>query len=424
MHLRRLVLALLLCAGLTGCATYRVQIDGVEHALARGQPKQALTALKKTDPADRDRVLYLLNRGLLQHYMGDYSASNASFEAAKSLNARLQATSISETAAASTVTETLSSYVAPTYELLLAHYYQMLNYLEAGDLDGARVEALQTDVLLGKAVQDDDLPPVAAALRYLTGLIYQARGEQDDARIAYVQALDRFQSDDASLRPPRDLLDRCSYLARVTGAADTLDRCTGLGGDPSRAAPVEGEGQVVVLVETGFAPALVDASAVSQDPQTGEFYRIAVPALRPRPTRVGTVDLSGGNRTASGAPLDNITLDARASLNARMPGLMARAVARNVARHAVDRRLEDKHPGAAGLANFLGTVFDQADTRSWSLLPEQLYLVALSLPAGTHQLELTLYDGGGRTLARKTLSGIAVQPGSLTVTDWRWARAR
>lgn len=423
MRLRRLVLALLLCGGLAGCATYRVQISGVEQALAAGRPEQALAALKKTDPADRDRVLYLLNRGLLQHYAGEFRASNASFEAAKALNAQLEATSVSETAAASTVTETFTSYVAPTYELLMAHYYQMLNYLEMGDLDGARVEALQTDVVLRKAAQADNLPAVAAALRYLTGLIYQARGEQDDARIAYVQALERYQAT-ASLAPPRDLLDRCSYLARLTGAAGTLDRCTELGGDAGRAAPPENGGEVVVLVETGFAPALIDASAVSQDPRTGEFYRIAVPALRPRPARVGSVDIASNGRTANAVPLDDLSLDARAALNARMPGLMARAVARNVARHAMDRRLQDKNPGAAGLANILGTIFDQADTRSWSLLPEHLYLASLALPAGTHELELTLYDGRGRTLARKTLSGIAVQPGSITITDWRWARSR
>lgn len=423
MTLRRLVLALLLCAGLTGCATYRVQINGVEHALASGQPKRALAALKKADPADRDRVLYLLNRGLLQHYAGDYADSNASFEAAKSLNARLVATSISETAAASTVSENLTSYVAPNYELLMAHYYQMLNYLESGDLDGARVEALQTDVLLSKAAQDDAVPPVAAAVRYLTGLIYQARGNEDDARIAYVQALDRYQADKA-LVPPQDLLDRCSYLAHVTGAADTLERCTDLGGDPARAAPEAGQGEVVVLVETGFAPALVDNSAMGQDPKTGELYRIAVPALRPRPSAVHAVGIAVGDKQTDGAALDNLTADARASLDARMPGLMARAVARNVARHAVDRRLQENHSGAAGLANFLGTIFDQADTRSWSLLPGRLYLAGLRLPAGTHQLELTLYDGTGRALAHKRLSGMTVKPGSITITDWRWARSR
>src|SRR5690242_18652527 len=125
----------LLGAGLTvlalgGCALgYMDAMQQVDRDLAAQQPQAALKALEGLS-GGKDQVLYLLNKAMVLRMAGDYSDSVQAFEQAKPLMQYLEATSVSETAAALTFTENLRTYQSPVYERLLAHVYQGLNYLQ------------------------------------------------------------------------------------------------------------------------------------------------------------------------------------------------------------------------------------------------------------------------------------------------------
>src|SRR5690348_2162871 len=188
---RRLCAWLLLAVmTLTGCAvTYQDTMQQVDKDLASGQPEEALKSLDKISGGN-DEVLYLLNKAMVLRMTGDYATSAQVFEQAKPLMEYLEATSITENAAAFTFTEGLRAYQPPLYERLLAHVYQGLNYLQMQQPDSARVEAAQIDDLLKRLYPNADAAPNGgdAFPRYFSGLVYEDMGEYSDAMIAYRQA--------------------------------------------------------------------------------------------------------------------------------------------------------------------------------------------------------------------------------------------
>jgi len=177
-----------------GCATYSERIRDVERYIAMHQPRLALAALKKSGRARTDRVLYDLNEGVLLRMLGEYVKSNAAFERAERRIEKFRALSFREQATSLLINDAARTYIGAEYEQVLLHVYKALNYIDQGDLDAARVEALQVDiklrVLAGRS--DQTVFTEEALSRYLTGMIYEELGEQSDALIAYRKAYEGY----------------------------------------------------------------------------------------------------------------------------------------------------------------------------------------------------------------------------------------
>src|SRR5690606_3910725 len=73
------------------------------------------------------------------------------------------------------------------------------------------------------------------------------------------------------------------------------------------------------------------------------------------------------------------------------------------------------------LANLVGNQLEQADTRSWTLLPDRISLLRMQLPPGTHPVQLDI-EGEGGARWTQDLGSVQVDPGRLTVVRSRvWA---
>src|SRR5450759_1082069 len=88
--------ALLLCTFalsgiLTGCATYSESFGVIERDLSARQYDAALRDIEKQSRSKTDRVLYLLNKGMVLRMKRDFSSSNQALEAAKAEMERLYA---------------------------------------------------------------------------------------------------------------------------------------------------------------------------------------------------------------------------------------------------------------------------------------------------------------------------------------------
>src|SRR5690606_3650157 len=76
------------------------------------------------------------------------------------------------------------------------------------------------------------------------------------------------------------------------------------------------------------------------------------------------------------------------------------------------------------LANLAANESERADTRSWTLLPNDVALVRLSLPPGVHQATLETFGGSGAAIRSVALPPIEVVPGRVTVLSQRvWSQA-
>jgi hypothetical protein len=147
-----------------------------------------------------------------------------------------------------------------------------------------------------------------------------------------------------------------------------------------------------------------------------------LPSYQVRRQPVAYVRLEIGGRSATSARVENVDAIALKTLEARMPAVTARALARMVAKDRVAREAGDRG-GAQGLlgvaVNVANTLTERADTRSWFTLPGQIHLARVPLPAGKHSGRIELVQGDGHVLHTKDIEFV-LNKGEKTYLSQHW----
>ena len=416
----RAAVACVLAALLAGCAGLGRDFQQVEGELARGNVDGALERLEPMAGSRLSEALYQMNRGMLLRHKGDLAGSVEAFARAKDIIGLLEPISLSESLATWTVTETAGSYVPPAHEHLLLHAFQLLNYLELGDVDSARVEALQIDLGLRRLDPANGAAPDGgdAFARHVSGLAFEANGDWSDAMIAYRRAYQAYRRQDAPI--PRDLQYSLVRLADHLELHDERDGYAEAFGieswEPMR--HNRERAMLLVVVQDGLGPTLEERTMVVQAAMD-QFVRVSLPALRPRPTL-----LRGTRVVANGAHVDadaseSVSRAADQWLDRQMPGLIARSAARNVARYGATERIGQENALLGLAVNVAGLLLEQSDTRIWRTLPDRVYLARLDLPPGEQALRLEFVGSGGRMLATEERA-VYLRAGEPTVLSSFW----
>ncbi len=418
------LLALLAVFVLPGCATYSVGIANVEHETSERNVAAALKALDKLKLSGADQMLNYLNKGTLLRFQGDYAASNQQFESAKRLMEMLSATSVAEQTGSVMVNDTMKAYEGLGNEQLLVYAFKELNYLQSGNVDDAAVEARQFDIKQRLIAEKDTSATYlsGAFVRYLNGMVYEEAGESDSARIDYRKAVDGYAAQSgvtgfgvpAALKADLDRLETPHASSRAVPARK-------LGQVAMQLQDTRDNGEVVFILHNGLGPSLAENNVMvlNPNPQNGStILSVALPKFVQRPVPVARFELSEGSQSASSEIVEDVNAIARKSLDDRLPMITGRAVARLVVKNAAVKETKKKseNAGAAGL--LIGLVSDvgafaseRADTRSWSLLPGNILLARLSLPAGTHNLKVNFYGSNGNILATRDYTSVKVRAG-------------
>lgn len=134
---------------------------------------------------------------------------------------------------------------------------------------------------------------------------------------------------------------------------------------------------------------------------------------------VAPLDLPGYGQPVMAADVSGAVVH---DFNQKAPGILVKSIARAAVKYTVVKAIEDgaskKDETLGDIAGIVGNVFaaltERADTRSWTLLPANLQLVRLDLPAGTHEVKVAV--DGGRTLK---LGAVRVRPDRPTVLSVR-----
>lgn len=431
---------------LPGCATYSSGFAKVEREASNRNVAVALKSLDDLKLGGVDQTLYYLNKGMLLRFEGDYAASTRQFESAKNLMQKLAAISVAEQAGSVVVNDTLKAYEGTDVEQLLIYAFEELNYLQAGNADEAAVEARQFDIkqrlVAGNNSGANYLS--GAFVRYLNGMTYEEVGEKDSARIDYRKAVEGYtaQSSISGFGVPASLeasLERIetphSAQTMKKSARALLPLPAGQPGSPgmrSRETPsrdASSNGEVIFILHNGLGPSLAEnvVMVANPDPQNGAaILSVAVPSLVRRPVPVAYFDLSEDSISATSEIVEDINAIAQKSLDDRLPAITARAVARMVLKNAAARKVkkQSEDAGTAGLlmsiASDVGAITsERADTRSWSLLPGNILLARLLLPAGMHNLKITFHGGHGNILATRVYNAVNVTAGrKLFMSDY------
>ena len=433
-----LILVLPLVLGLGGCATYSGSFAVIEHKLAAQKYDEALKDIEKDADTKTDRVLYLLNKGMVLRMKRDFTASNVAFEAAKAEIDRLYAASVSENTLSAIVNDSTVSYSGDNYERVLLHMYMALNYLELGDPDSARVEALQVDVLLRSLAEKSSSNKIAedAFMLYLAGMIYEDEGEFSDAMISYRNAYNVYKKylTNFGLPMPSVLKTDLMRMAKRQGLTDELDKYKkefGVESSVSASVPAD-QGELVFVLNNGLAPIKREKSINSFDPKSGSMLRIALPEYESRSSRVVSARIIANDKQVTTELMENIDAIARQFLEDHMPAIMARSVARAVIKTAANRKARDaalnnKNSDNA-MAGMLGAlalqvatvVTERADTRSWLTLPASIQLGRMSLPPGSYNVKVELLDANKQVVATQDYPGVVVKKSQMTFLSEHW----
>jgi hypothetical protein len=438
---------------------YDVTPSGLARADARlrealsdeaGNPRLAkLIADRNALPSDP--LLARLYTGVLAYHAGEYATSAATFDSATLLIDERMTRSASRSALSLLSTDRVLPYQPGPTERLLLHYYAAHAWLRSGSVEGAAVEARRLARLL-ESTPAADAPQRAlhGALRHFTAAIFALAGDHNDADVAYRNARLLAGDSAAGVRMPMpgpDSIDVFVFVdrgfvghraeqsialwlgtdevrglrghdhdrrlhiaqlvaARITAASDAGASASGTllvdaaGVDTA----TEDGAQQATLTATGSAnPTTPHASDEDDDDGTPYLMRIAWPVFRDVAGAFGRATLLVDSLAV--APFAHASVSAAVGRDfaAERGWIVARTVARAAAKLALTRGIEgelrEKDETAADVFAILGNVTtavtEQADTRSWTLLPAAIDVARVRVSATTLQV---VVQAGGRSI--------------------------
>jgi len=460
---------------IAGCATYSAHNRSLRADLAAGNFAAALETVEQ-NRSGRSLLLYWLERGLFLHYADRWQESNDAFEQAERLAADLYTKSVSQRVLSLLTSDAAVDYRAAPFELAMVPYYRALDYICLGDREGALVEARKAGLLLRQYTEQDlgrlgeldpdrdrssdDLLGNDPFLHYFSGLLYEGDGEDNDAFIAYRNAADGWHAEAGRLQaqaPPwlgADLartagrLGFTAELAQAREAFPELFPADATASAPA-AAPEGAGGDVVVLLELGFAPVKeqreLNLPVLKTDRRDDRvrwardlrgrwrpdyrydearldyWLRVAVPELVGSPPAVTGARVSAGvmGAHAVAVTVDDLEGRAFAAFRAQEGATWLRAIVRALAKYGTKEQADKAGKVAGLLANLLGAATEQADTRGWLTLPNRIAMARLRLPPGRYDLRVDLLDPAGSTLRTDTIPQVTVRTGDLAIVSRR-----
>lgn len=448
---------------LVGCAsTGKVQIE-IENQMRLGQYEAALLLVENEREGTfggKERLLYFLERGMLQHSMGQYVESNAAFEEAKAIIQELYTKSLTGEGLSLMTNDYALDYSGENFERTLIHLFSAMNYQLLGENDSALVEVRQVGEYLKKLQVDTEKENVYqedAFARYLSALLYEDQGELNDSFVDYKIAIDAYGDYGANFavaRPP-SLMSNAERVAGLIGGWAT-DQLRELGSSgQAREIPV-GSGELVILHYNGLVPIkdqtkitipfskawlLVAALQAATDDDAREqigrattfigaisgvdVISVAFPKYVDRPYWIVKMEprVAGATQIVGPELVEDIGAIAEKDLEDRKARIYAKTVARAAIKYAIQKGIEvaaEQVGGNYGTLLSAGTKIvgsiarnasEQADKRVWSTLPDQIFMSSMILPAGTHNVEVDFMTAQSAVVESQLLPQVDVPEG-------------
>ncbi|MBN8879458.1 MAG: hypothetical protein J0I32_18055 [Sphingobacteriales bacterium] len=452
-NIKSWAIALLPLVMLTSCATYNQQVQSYYSSLREGDYTKAAKELDKSKllKKNRNRLLYLLERGKVCHLMGQWDSSNTYFNEADLLMETAR-TSAKDIALGNLLNPMMQTYKAEDFEKYLVHYYKAINYLQLGETDDALVEArrisLRTYAQEDKVGNKDKYKDDAFSLM-VQGIIYEKGGDVNNAFISYRNAANVFLDNQGKyygIDIPEQLKKDLLRTADQNGFMDELGRYERLLNTTYQKEEKPAGGELILFWENGSAPVkaqqdiwfslfkdaggaffFTDANnsfTVPFDFSSGysrdnikledlRSFRVALPKYEAvAPAYTGAAALAG-SQSFKLEPAEDVNNLAFATLKERMlkelSSTLTRLAIKKLAEAAIrpsdkkdndkskteEQRKKEKKEEAAREAIALGLqIFnfasEKADTRNWQSLPHTIYYARIPLQAGENQINLQL----------------------------------
>jgi len=409
------------------CASNKNIYKDIDHAVEGNNFPNAVNVIKQSQEtgkpiySEKNAIMLFLDKGLLEHYAGDYSASSNSLQEAERLIEDAYTKSITADITSYMVNDNVKEYPGEDFEDIYINVFNALNFYKKGDIDGALVEIRKLtmtnkklDTLEEKyadmnsgAVKDvfakllslgfseqPDIPkgsPVnfsnSALARYLSYLFYLGDGKEDSARIELKQLEAAFASNPKIYYNPYP-----GSIAEINSVPNNKARLNIIGF--TGLSPIKQEvkyNQVFPFFE----------NLVLRYPQ------FKLPKLFKRPSQIDRIEVViNGKDKIDLELLEDMGAVIEETYNASFSRIFLKTYIRTMLKYAlidiaaVEAKKYAKSDIAAitAVASALAakTAFDaseSADVRMTRYLPDKAYIGGINLDPGTYKVTVNFYSG-------------------------------
>lgn len=319
-------------------------------------------------------------------------------------------------------------------------------YAAAGEHNDALVSMRQAERSFRACdVSGDALPPGFAADLLHAALTLGVQEVADSVAERYGVVAEPRRPDEADLivfvehgfaahRTQQDL-----YLPVLTSEVAALGD-----GDAASAAAVAGHVTARLATALAAGPELrrlweqpvwnltLDAQPVHASsyvhPEIAYVLRLAWPVMRLEAGRAASSRVIVDGEAVEAPALEDVSARLVRDLESRRAAILVRMVARGMLKYAISREAEQKAEKEGGkllgalvglFTNTAANALEQADTRSWSLLPDQISVARVRVPAGPRDVRIEVLERGGLTNREVDLGAIEARAGETVIVSRR-----
>ncbi len=391
-----------------------------------------LDANKKLQ-VNRNRVLYLVNKGTLAWMQQDYTLANTYFNEAD-LFIEDQRKNWGSEALAIVSNPSVKPYKPEDFENVLINYYKAIGYLQLGKNQEALIECRRINE---KLYALNDKYPRNHKNRYsddafahnLMGMIYDASKDYNNAFIAYRNAYkiykDNYSENFGTISPEQLKKDILRTAKRIGFEQEYNFYSKEFG--MTYESNLKDEGEIIFIWMNGLGP-IKDEWSINFAANRGaggiltlanneegvsfpfntnnfsskenaafnnlDFVRIAFPKYKERVPlfNQALIEINGlGQYNLEKA--EDVNAIAFKCLKDRMVRELANSIIRLATKKALEEYTRSKDETLGTLLSIANGLTEKADTRNWQTLPHSIYYTRIKLKPGSHKLTLYLKSG-------------------------------
>lgn len=414
------VIFLLLLMQLQGCATSAQKSATMRSFVVQSEYDRALVEAERALTENPQGVMENMNVGLLRRLVEDFAGSNMAFEVAKKKIDDLYTTSLSEHAGASFTNDEMISFQGDRFEQIFIHLYMASNYLDLHELDAARVELLQSQVMMNEWGEPKDEVPF---MRYFSGMLFELMGEEDSAAVSYRKAVDAYKNTyyKHGLNVPYQLkIDLLRVLANLGLWDEVKIYKQQLNLHDYKVVRQKDKTGLIVILGNGVVAQREQRVFQTWSPELKYNIRVAVPDYIHPPAFVNSARVRIGDKTYPMHTVSNVDRLARSALSENIGAITARAIARAVVKKRTEREAKDKGGPLGQIATMVINFGSEiADTRCWNTLPQEFELARIDLPQGNYVIAIELVNSAGY-IVDVMYENVSILKGRTAVISKHW----
>jgi len=431
----------LLAFSVLSCATSSKAYKDVDSSVDQSNYSAAVDIITKRQDSknvlysQKNAIMLFLDKGLLEHYAGNYSASSTDLQNAERLIDEAYTKSISEGFMSYITNDNVKEYPGEDFENIYLNVFNALNYYNRNNIEGALVEIRKlsnssgkldmlarkyeyTDPKTGASLNDSvkkqtgvsSLPEVktvnfsnSALARYLGALFYQADGNADSSRIEFDQVYRAYS------------VNKNIYSGAVPSAVDQ-----------ARDVP-KGKARLNIISFTGLSPVKEQKLIVNYLPFQHPILQVAMfklPVMVKRPSIINRIEVEvDGGKKFDLELLEDMGAVIEETFKAHYSNILLKTYIRTVIKYvvadvaAIETAKKNGALAGAAIAAAARTAMDaseQADIRMSRYLPDKAYIGGINLDPGTYSV-IIKYCNGNRVLFDEKFTNVTVKNGGINL---------